>query len=51
MNFVMVSLPVTPGKTLMILGAKQPLNWRKSDRGIIVSVSESVRKQLAGQPV
>jgi alpha-L-fucosidase len=46
-----VSLPLTPGKTLAILGTKQPLKWKKSDKGVTVSMPESVRKQLAGQPV
>ncbi|NID11909.1 alpha-L-fucosidase [Fibrivirga algicola] len=45
-----LTLPVTPTKTVLILGSKQPLNWKKSGNGVVVNVPEKVRQQLANQP-
>ncbi|CCH52019.1 Alpha-L-fucosidase [Fibrisoma limi BUZ 3] len=46
-----VTLPIVPGKTLTLLGAKSALTWKKSGTATTVAIPENVRKQLAGQPV
>lgn len=45
-----LTLPLSPAKTLTLLGSKQPLKWKKSGTGTIVTIPEKVRQQLAGQP-
>lgn len=46
-----LSLPILPGKTVTVLGARQPLSWKKSADGATVRIPETVRKTLTGQPV
>jgi alpha-L-fucosidase len=45
-----LTLPLSPAKTLTLLGSKQPLKWKKSGTGTTVTIPEKVRQQLAGQP-
>lgn len=46
-----VSLPMgKTGKTVTLLGVKQPLKVTKTSTGVTVQIPASVRKQLAGQP-
>jgi alpha-L-fucosidase len=46
-----VTLPMTPGKTLTLLGTKPGLKWKKAGDGATVTIPEAVRKQLTNQPV
>jgi alpha-L-fucosidase len=45
-----VTLPLSPTKTLTLLGNKQTLKWKKSGTNVTVTIPEKVRQQLAGQP-
>ena len=45
-----VTLPLSPTRTLTLLGSKQPLKWKKTGNAITVTIPEKVRQQLAGQP-
>ncbi|MEZ0542297.1 alpha-L-fucosidase [Fibrella arboris] len=46
-----IMLPLTPTKTLTLLGTKQALKWKKVDGGILVDVPEKIRQQVASQAV
>ncbi|GAB3513867.1 alpha-L-fucosidase [Spirosoma knui] len=47
----LMTLPLMPGKTVSLLGAKPSLRWKKATNGAAVTIPEAIRKQLADQPV